>query len=737
MPSDPHQTLRELVAGRQVVAVVGAGVSMAATRGTRVASWTGLVADGIERLAARGVDERYVRLARDLLELGDLVDAASRIRKHLSPQGYARWLTETVGALTPEEPRVPLALGALGVPLLTTNYDDLLEQVLHRQASTWCEPMAWQRVLDGAVTDVLHMHGSYRQPDSVVFDAASYQSVTDEAGNQFSLRAVAAGRHLLFVGVGAGLDDANLAGLRAFLAGVLGGSGREHYQLVLQGDVAQAQPAVDGILRVAYGTEVADLGGFLESLAPPAQVAPTFVAPRAVRRPEQPVLDLRIGREEVQATVTREGRRESSTTTAHGLSATTLETLELLDGWLRELPPGRTTQVAPVLVDSRRVLLQIGRILFDSVFRGDVLEAYTGLQDAKVPFSLLLGVDAEAVALPKADQTVDLRELPWELLFHDRHGHLSMRSAITFSRVDVPAEKPSWTPTESLRVLVVLVQPADLTAEVAAAWAPSGDYDEVIRGIVSAIGPAAGDDDARQARSDARTTVVQLPDRGTWPQFKQALGAGGGGPTPRYDVLHLIGHASVSGARRGEIAFADPDGEHTDWRDFDDVADLFSYDVDESHRPTMVFLHLCRGPLHGNGRSFARASFTELAYRLLGAGVPIVVAMQYPMQPDVGRNFTESFYRAVGTMTVAQAVRTARGTLREQGHPIGPVLYLRGHDGAMVRAPEGDEDTDLREQGRPPARIDLTVPGPSSMHAAEVRLDLDAGIAREGSDSWQ
>ena len=45
----PFDDLREQIAQRQVVAIVGTGVSTGATGGAETASWIGLLSDGIAR----------------------------------------------------------------------------------------------------------------------------------------------------------------------------------------------------------------------------------------------------------------------------------------------------------------------------------------------------------------------------------------------------------------------------------------------------------------------------------------------------------------------------------------------------------------------------------------------------------------------------------------------------------------------------------------------------------------
>lgn len=138
---------REIAAGR-VTAILGAGVSMAATGAAPTASWIGLLTDGIDRCAGvvPGLPARWAERMGDWLDLGRegdteaLLSVAEQITVKLGgPAGgeLKRWLRETVGALRVRHPDVPRTLGELGVPLLTTNYDDILEEATHRPETPW------------------------------------------------------------------------------------------------------------------------------------------------------------------------------------------------------------------------------------------------------------------------------------------------------------------------------------------------------------------------------------------------------------------------------------------------------------------------------------------------------------------------------------------------------------------------------------------------------------------------
>jgi hypothetical protein len=122
--------LRRLVADRQTVVVVGTGVSVGASGGAAVASWTGLLEDGInrcvglERTTPESADRQRAQLRSGALD--ELLSVAELVASRLdAPKGgeYRSWLRESVGELRVQRPDVLAALAALGVPIATTNYD--------------------------------------------------------------------------------------------------------------------------------------------------------------------------------------------------------------------------------------------------------------------------------------------------------------------------------------------------------------------------------------------------------------------------------------------------------------------------------------------------------------------------------------------------------------------------------------------------------------------------------------
>src|SRR4051794_40384784 len=150
------------------------------------ASWRGLLEHGIDRCVDLGLlSVELGDLSRRQLELGDLeswLSVAEQITNRLGGRrggGFRRWLGGTGGSLEPHASgRAALeALMALGVPVATTNYDGLLEDAGGLQAVSWRDGPRAQRVLRGDEAGVVHLHGFWRDPESVVLGVRSYEGV--------------------------------------------------------------------------------------------------------------------------------------------------------------------------------------------------------------------------------------------------------------------------------------------------------------------------------------------------------------------------------------------------------------------------------------------------------------------------------------------------------------------------------------------------------------------------------
>jgi tetratricopeptide (TPR) repeat protein len=269
---------REIEAG-SVIAIIGVGVSVAATNNKPAASWRGLLHHGVDHChelkSLTGVDEKWAKRVHEEIDSGDLDDmlsAAEKISRKLgAPDGgeYRRWLRETVHELKAERRDVLEALRDLQVALATTNYDGLLEEVTKLPAVTWMDGAKVERVVRGNEPGVVHLHGYWDRPESMVLGIRSYEQVLGDAHAQTMQQAIRSLKTLLFVGCREGLLDPNFGALLKWSAKVFAASEYRHFLLTRESEVTALQnqhSLGERIAVLSYGKDFDDLAPFLRGL---------------------------------------------------------------------------------------------------------------------------------------------------------------------------------------------------------------------------------------------------------------------------------------------------------------------------------------------------------------------------------------------------------------------------------------------------------------------------------------
>ena len=89
-----------------------------------------------------------------------------------------------------------------------------------------------ERVVTGRDKGVLHLHGFWRNPESLVFGAGSYERIRSDSHTQAILRAIRTLKTIVFVGCGyGGLSDPNLGRLLKSARVAFSQSQAEHFLL--------------------------------------------------------------------------------------------------------------------------------------------------------------------------------------------------------------------------------------------------------------------------------------------------------------------------------------------------------------------------------------------------------------------------------------------------------------------------------------------------------------------------
>ncbi|HWV64451.1 hypothetical protein, partial [Chitinophaga sp.] len=160
------------IRSKKAVLVVGAGVSLATTHDS-LAGWDGLLRNGVATCKSHfpdSLDEKWVERRYRDLEEGDVYDklnVATQVMDRFRKRGEGvlqTWLEATIGKFTVKNRELIEAIGALKLPVLTTNFDTLIEKVLGRESAVWNNPELCSQIIKGLSKGVLHMHGHWKLP---------------------------------------------------------------------------------------------------------------------------------------------------------------------------------------------------------------------------------------------------------------------------------------------------------------------------------------------------------------------------------------------------------------------------------------------------------------------------------------------------------------------------------------------------------------------------------------------
>lgn len=282
--------LRTLIADGQVTVVAGTGLSITTCgnqqiEGYDVATWDGLLRHGVARCQVENViPEKVARVLLASIATGEtdlLVSAAETITARLrqkAPGVFHRWLRDTLGKLEPRHPEIAIELARWPGALATLNYDGLIEAATDRHPVTWRERAKVEDLVRSSGKDaVLHLHGYFDEPDSVVLGLASYGRVTDDAHAQAILRLFTLAQTLVFVGCGGTFRDPSFGRLIEWGREALKDSPHHHFVLCSareKGGFVELQKAAPWLQPIEFGEKHEDLLPFLHGLAPALQARP-------------------------------------------------------------------------------------------------------------------------------------------------------------------------------------------------------------------------------------------------------------------------------------------------------------------------------------------------------------------------------------------------------------------------------------------------------------------------------
>jgi len=265
----------------KVVFICGSGISLGATGNKTEMGWGGLLRNGL-RYANEymGMETKQVEQYEGLLNTGGLEDwiiVAEKVEQKLGRR-FGEWLKRVFGSVTIEDPTVLYELMQftenLGCVIATTNYDDLLEQTTGYIPITCKDPIdKTMDILKGNAKGILHLHGYWAEPESVVLGRRSYERVKTDEKAQLVLKIMSTMTTMVFIGSGSGLEDPNIGVFLKWAAAddVFKDSKPRIYVLARveeSKEIYERYPPGDYHIDVVnYGEKYDELGSFLKSLS--------------------------------------------------------------------------------------------------------------------------------------------------------------------------------------------------------------------------------------------------------------------------------------------------------------------------------------------------------------------------------------------------------------------------------------------------------------------------------------
>ncbi|MEA2237819.1 MAG: hypothetical protein QOC81_2543 [Thermoanaerobaculia bacterium] len=275
----------------RVLVAVGAGVSIGAT-GASHASWLGLLKHGVKHLVETEVftSKQGDRLSETLdsafspFDLHAALNHAELVEQNLKTPdtlAFARWLEAAFSdfRVLPERSETLGAIRDLqqsGALMLTTNYDSLLSEVTGLPPVTWEEHDEFLQVVRRQRRGVLHVHGHWQRPSSIVLGKSSYDRNAADEDFQDLFRILWLEQSWLYVGFGDGLADPNLGRLLEWGKRWNKNAPSDYFLAKSEQAIALTdrpdKPA--SLICIGYQDHDSDLPSLLQSLTPSARCWP-------------------------------------------------------------------------------------------------------------------------------------------------------------------------------------------------------------------------------------------------------------------------------------------------------------------------------------------------------------------------------------------------------------------------------------------------------------------------------
>jgi tetratricopeptide (TPR) repeat protein len=345
----------------------------------------------------------------------------------------------------------------------------------------------------------------------------------------------------------------------------------------------------------------------------------------------------------------------------------------------------------------------IGTMLFQSLFPEAIRDAF--LQSlARAEREPETGLRLRLVLDPRTPELARLAALPWELLCRVDTGDFIARNPLTpFVRYfEVPRLSAPIQLTSSFKVLVVTALPADV---------PPLNVEAERESLASGWRGVSG-------------IVMEFIENPTLPQLRQKL------LTDTFHAVHFICHGEFDEMTgEGALLFRNEQGSSLPIR-----GRVLAEALKSQRSLRLVLLNACdTGQI---SRQAGLDPFSGVASALVMAGLPAVVAMQYPISDRAALVFSQSFYTALAAgLPVDAAAAEGRLTIHlafpDTWEWATPALFMSVPDGRIL-LPAEEASPSLIETSAPsspPQSLRTGTSGaPGGITVGGVGHSIQAGV---------
>lgn len=277
MENDCTTHLIQLLKENKVIPFIGAGVS---TEAANVSGWGKLIEEGLEYAKVRNLDTKgLINKAEHELKSKDFFKASNYLKEVLNAPGhpFINWINSSFVNLEIKNKEIINNILDLCCPILvTTNYDTLLTSVndiSNRRKYTHGESDLVSKAIANKEDLIVHLHGIYEKPESIVLSGSDYEALNKNEGYKFLLKKLASDYHFLFIGCSKdGVMDNDFVTIFNFIREWFPNSSNQHFILLHEKEIT-AQNHIKlltecNIEAISYGNDYKLLTPFIKSFNP-------------------------------------------------------------------------------------------------------------------------------------------------------------------------------------------------------------------------------------------------------------------------------------------------------------------------------------------------------------------------------------------------------------------------------------------------------------------------------------